>query len=83
MSSKIHTMFVNTLRTTAPNFIYDIETLIVYMMDAAPTHLADLMTNEFTQGYLAGFVVSMVDYAQAEYEYEQQRLAEEDGEAHD
>lgn len=51
---------------------------MIYMMDSAPTHLADLMTNEFTQGYLAGFVMSMVDYQQAEIEY---RLQEEQRDA--
>lgn len=70
LSGKLRAMFVNLLRISAPPLTTDIETLMVYMMDACPTHLADLMTNEFTQGYLAGFVMSMVDYKQAEIEWQ-------------
>jgi hypothetical protein len=69
LSEKLHAMFVNILKVTAPPVIYDIETLMVYMMDGAPTHLADLMTTEFTQGYMAGFVMATIDEQQAQIEY--------------
>jgi hypothetical protein len=59
---------VNTLKISAPPLIYDIETLMVYMMDSAPTYLAELMTSEFNQGYLAGFVLASIDHQQAEIE---------------
>lgn len=62
LAPKIHSMFVNHLGVSAPDFIYDIDTLIYYMMEACPQYMADFMNSEFTQGYLAGFVLALADF---------------------